>query len=166
LHHEPAVGFYNARAAEILGQVDPSNNQLPAAVPAFNPHADGGIRRTSGVNHSRSGPVSRQAIAGVTGQNGGHYRPGTNQTPSRPNFVNPQSDANRKIGMPGGMQSPLANRGAYKPPGPSLGKRDPEPLSRPPLANVSNIQAASQAQGHGFKRPRMEETNPHTGPDA
>ena len=33
----------------------------------------------------------------------------------RANFVNPQADKMRRVGMPG-MASPLQNRGSYKPP--------------------------------------------------
>ncbi len=36
--------------------------------------------------------------------------------PFRTNFVNPQADKTRRVGMPVGAASPLQNRGSYKPP--------------------------------------------------
>jgi DNA repair and recombination protein RAD52 len=47
--------------------------------------------------------------------------------------------------MPMGGQSPLANRGAYKPPGPAGIKRGPPDnagaaAGRPPLTDMSNLQ--------------------------
>jgi DNA repair and recombination protein RAD52 len=166
--HEPPVGFFSARVAETLTSIDPNNNALVNNVltsgnlPAFNPRAESGIRRTSGINHAVSGPIKRQSITGATGQqNGVSPGPATNQTPTKPNFVNPQADSNRKIGMPGAMGSPMANRGAYKPPGPALGKRGPETLSRPALGDVTNVQTETVMDGGDFKRPKVDETNPH-----
>lgn len=99
----------------------------------------------------KSAPVSRQAIVGGLNQN-----PLSAVAFSRPNFINPHTDANRRIGMPGAVQSPLANRGAYKPPGPAAGiKRGPEIVARPPLADVSNKQADSGDELNA-KRIRVE----------
>ncbi|KAF2490862.1 hypothetical protein BU16DRAFT_530457 [Lophium mytilinum] len=158
VNHEPPVGFITARAAEHINKPETGNGTLPKNLPAFNPHAESpSLRRTSGFDHMKSAPISRQAIVG------GGQAPGNaaNSGPlPRPNFVNPQADTNRRIGMPGAAQSPLANRGAYKPPGPAVGaKRSAEPIGRPPLSDVSNKQAESGlGDGGDVKRPRVEGT--------
>jgi DNA repair and recombination protein RAD52 len=149
--HDPPVGFITARAAE---KVQGATVITPDA-PLFNPHAESpSIRKTSGVDHRRSGPITRQTIEGAAppvGQ-GGPNMPTQNATvpqppPNRANFINPHTDMNRKIGMPGALQSPVANRSAYKPPGPATGlKRGPDGAGRPPLADMSNMQ---QQQGDG-----------------
>lgn len=62
-------------------------------------------------------------------------------TAGKANFVNPALDASRRIGMPGGMQSPLANRSAYKPPSMKRGPpTDAIAAGRPPLADIGNVQ--------------------------
>ncbi|KAF2809281.1 recombination protein Rad52 [Mytilinidion resinicola] len=158
INHEPPVGFITARAAEHINKPETSNGPLPKNLPAFNPHAESpSLRRTSGFDHMKSGPISRQAIVGANQApaNGANVAP-----VPRPNFINPQADTNRRIGMPGAAQSPLANRGAYKPPGPAVGaKRSAEPIGRPPLSDVSNKQAeGGPGDGGDFKRPRVEGT--------
>lgn len=82
-----------------------------------------------------------------------------NGPPIRTNFVNPQADLNRRIGMPGGgVPSPLANRSAYKPPGPMKRPIDAGGGAvRPPLADVSNVQLDGGGAGD-FKRARIEST--------
>lgn len=153
INHEPPIGFVTSRAAELLQKSEAVNAPLPPNVPAFNTHAESpSLRRTSGIDHMKSAPVSRQAVVGGVNQN---HPNGANV--SRPNFVNPQTDANRRIGMPGAAQSPLANRNAYKPPGPATGvKRSPENMMRPPLADVSNIQMDNGAgDGLEVKRARV-----------
>ncbi|OCL09922.1 hypothetical protein AOQ84DRAFT_362845 [Glonium stellatum] len=148
--HELPIGFVTSRAAELLQKSEASNVPLRPNVPAFNPHAESpSLRRTSGIDHMKSAPVSRQAVVGSINQN---HPNGANA--SRPNFINPQTDANRRIGMPGAAQSPLANRSVYKPPGPAIGmKRSPESMTRPPLADVSNIQMDNGA-GDGLEAKR------------
>jgi len=166
--HEPTIGFYSARAAPLLSEDKP----IPpnANIPQFNPHTPGQMRRTSGFNHSVSGPVLRQAVAATTttttGQNG--VGPGSNvPVQDRPtNFVNPQADINRRIGMPGGgIPSPLANRtSAFKPPAIANGKRGPETQARPALLDVSNVR-----DGKGTdtltKKPKLSEGD-HATPDS
>lgn len=156
---DPPVGFVTSRAAELLQKSDNATPALPSNVPAFNPHAESpSIRRTSGINHNTSAPVNRQVVAGTNGQpnatNGGNVGP----VPNRTNFVNPQADANRRIGMPGTAQSPLANRGAYKPPGPAMGKRGPEAIARPPLADLSNVQMDGGRDGVDAKKVKVAGT--------
>ena len=100
--HNPPVGFFTARAAESL-QNGPG---LPVKASAFNPHSESpSIRKTAGVDHTRTKPVGREAV-GAPPQS----------SMLRANFVNPQSDKTRRVGMPLGAASPLQNRGSYKPP--------------------------------------------------
>jgi DNA repair and recombination protein RAD52 len=149
--HDAPVGFITARAVE---KVKGAAIKTPNAV-VFNPHAESpSIRKTSGVDHRRSGPIMRQDVGAAPPINlGGGLNPpiqnvgGPQPPPNRTNFINPQADANRRIGMPGPMQSPVANRSAYKPPGPAVGlKRGPEGNGRPPLADTSNIQQQQQQE--------------------
>ncbi len=114
LTHEPPVGFFTARAAESLQ----NPNAVPPDVPVFNPRLESpSIRKTVGVDHTKSKPVNRELV-------GAPQPPAplaNSTTPNAPpanrtNFVNPQVDASRKIGMPGAAASPLQNRNSYKPP--------------------------------------------------
>lgn len=153
--HEPPVGFITARAADKVQDGRPT--VITPALQAFNPHAESpSIRKTTGIDHRRSAPINRQVItAGAPNApaQSGAFNPG--MMPNRPtNFVNPQADVSRRIGMPMGGQSPLANRGAYKPPGPAGIKRGlPEGAGtagrRPPLADMSNLQHNQPQQDGG-----------------
>ncbi|KAF2399158.1 hypothetical protein EJ06DRAFT_531480 [Trichodelitschia bisporula] len=136
-----AIGFVAGRAAELVQKSD----VLPANVPTFNPHAESpSLRRTAGVHGGKSVPITRSALG--TAANPGNPPSGpsgpagaTTSNRPNPNFVNPQSDTNRRIGLPGGgVQSPMGNRTAYRPP--TIGvKRGPEmQQNRAPLADVSN----------------------------
>ncbi|KAF1988086.1 hypothetical protein K402DRAFT_392359 [Aulographum hederae CBS 113979] len=139
--HEPPVGFMHARSAEQINKTDAAANNAPLPVKAFDPHIESpSLRRTNGVDHRRSAPIMRQTISG-----GGPSGPSTNQTPepgalgaNRPNFVNPQADLHRRIGVPGMAQSPLHNRNAYRPPGPAGTKRTSDG-GRQALGDVSNL---------------------------
>ena len=105
--HEPPVGFFTARAAETLQ----NTAAVPSNVPLFNPHLESpSIRKTAGIDHTKTKPVNRETL-GAPQQ--------STKTPvpvMRGNFVNPQADQARRIGMPGGAGSPLQNRTSYKPP--------------------------------------------------
>lgn len=99
--HAAPVGFYTARAAETVQ----NGSNLPLKAPAFNPHLESpSIRKTAGVDHTKTKPVGRDSIPASP-----------SLLPPRPNFVNPQIDKNRKVGMPVGAASPLQNRNSYKP---------------------------------------------------
>ena len=100
--HNPPVGFFTARAAESLQ----TGLCIPLKAPAFNPHLESpSIRKTAGIDHTKTKPVGREAVGAPP------------QLPvARANFVNPQSDKTRRVGMPMGAPSPLQNRGSYKPP--------------------------------------------------
>lgn len=100
--HEPPVGFFTARVAESLQ----SGSGPSVKASAFNPHLESpSIRKTAGVDHSKTKPVGREAISGAA-----------SPVVPRTNFVNPQTDKARRLGMPGGGASPLQNRVSYKPP--------------------------------------------------
>lgn len=140
--------FVACRAIEIMGQSDID----PAKLPSFNPKAiSPSLRRTEGVDHTSSGKVFRQSITGVPGTT--TYVPASNGVPptERRNFVNPAADVNRRIGMPGGAQSPY--RGQYRPPGPppqqAVGKRTAEAagVGRVPLGDVSNMKHENTGSG-------------------
>jgi DNA repair and recombination protein RAD52 len=99
--HAAPVGFFTARAAESVQ----NGSNAPVKAPAFNPHLESpSIRKTAGVDHTKTKPVGRDSIP---------ISPSI--LPPRPNFINPQIDKNRRIGMPIGAASPLQNRGSYKP---------------------------------------------------
>lgn len=108
----PVVGFYPAKVATIIQE---SESAPPPDAPTFNPHAESpSIRKTSGVDHSKSRPINRESLGISTDP---PLRP---PPPHRGAFINPQLDATRKIGMPT-SPSPLQNRTSYKPPGPAIG---------------------------------------------
>ena len=158
-------GFVTGRSAELLNQ--PPSARPPNTALAFNPHADSpSIRRTHGVNPGKSMPITRQALAStqsasgatvanaITGHSAAQVDPAAppqlqarvnngnglngNTNPIRTNFVNPSADTNRRIGMPPSAAAhAMHNRGAYKPPTAA----NANPLKRPPLSDVSNLQA-------------------------
>ena len=103
----PISGFYSAKAADLL---DNQNNPQDASTkpPSFNPHAETpSIRKTAGVDHSRSGKIRRDHLAqeygvatpGPTTTVDNGPTPDTNGTSSR-NFINPNAEAGRRVGAP------------------------------------------------------------------
>ncbi|KAH7094560.1 Alpha/Beta hydrolase protein [Paraphoma chrysanthemicola] len=169
----PPVGFVTSRAAELLQTAE---GNLPInGLPTFNPHVESPIpkeQRTPGFDRNRSAPVKRETVGAPpapppAAQPASSSRP-SGPVPSRPtNFVNPQQDLNRRIGMPGApyAMSPSANRGAYKPPtfanGAAGVKRE-----RPPLQDVSNQGpngASGAGEGPDVKRQRVEAATTGTG---
>lgn len=100
--YELPIGFFAARAAESVQNI----TGLPLKAAAFNPHLESpSIRKTAGVDHTKTLPVGKDTFAAS---------PVT--MPPRSNFVNPQADKARRVGMPVGAASPLQNRNSYKPP--------------------------------------------------
>ncbi|KAJ9619582.1 DNA repair protein rad52 [Taxawa tesnikishii (nom. ined.)] len=76
-------------------------------------------------------------------------------TMNRTNFVNPSADLSRRIGMPGGgTNSPLANRGAYKPPTAIKRPAPADTHARAPLADMSNMQHVDEANDP--KKPKVD----------
>ena len=117
--HNPPVGFFTARAAESVQK----GSALPSNVPIFNPHLESpSIRKTAGIDHTKSKPVRTETIGVAAAAQPPAPPPAPQQQPaafSMPrgsNFVNPQADMARRVGMPVGAASPLQNRGSYKPP--------------------------------------------------
>lgn len=172
--HAAPVSFYSARAASALNGAPEG---LPAPVSHFNPHSESpSIRKTVGVDHSRSIPVKRAAM-GVAEQPPAPlpaFRDNMLAPPAPTrDFVNPSSDMHRRIGVPGGgMPSPIGkgamNGSAYRPPtrrGPmdananmgvsgvqpqAQAQTGPAGTKRPPLGDVSNIHPSNAAnQGIG-----------------
>ena len=137
LEHDPPIGFFTARAAESLQ----NGSGLPLKVPAFNPHSESpSIRKTAGVDHTKTKPVGREAV-------GAPPQPAV----PRANFVNPQTDKTRRVGMPMGAASPLQNRSSYKPPQMKRPVENSGPRSA--LGDVTNMVPDG---GGDSKRQKME----------
>jgi DNA repair and recombination protein RAD52 len=150
------VGFFSARAVTALPE-STNNDGPPPALPknlaAFNPKAESpSIRKTPGIDHNSTRPTTRdfKHIPGTVEPSAG----GATLMPT--NIINPQLDVSRRIGAPGSF-SPLANKGAYKPP---TMKRPVDVATggpRPPLGNLpanSPIPAAADG-GNDWKRQRL-----------
>ncbi|KAL5342543.1 hypothetical protein BJX70DRAFT_293178 [Aspergillus crustosus] len=94
----PVVGFFSARGVDMLRD-NPQN--ASAGAPAFDPHAESpSIRKTAGVDHTKSVPIKRPTLSGGAS-------PAPNQTRD---FINPATNMHRKIGAPGGsgVGSPMS----------------------------------------------------------
>lgn len=160
------VGFFSARAVkQITGPKEEEVPTLPVAPPraqAFNPHAESpSIRRTPGIDHSRSKPLSvdgkhapplvrpedDKSEPATSNANGplGTGKGGTGTAAQLPpasqrgNIVNPQFNQTRRIGAPIGPSSPLANRGQYR----------PLTVKRPALTEVTTNGSVNGAAGGG-----------------
>ncbi|CAL5873873.1 uncharacterized protein PFLUO_LOCUS8156 [Penicillium psychrofluorescens] len=184
----PSTGFYSARAVDLLR--DNPSGAPPAAAPQFDPHAESpSIRKTAGVDHTKSVPISKPMLTG-----------GSPSGSSSRDFINPAADMQRRVGAPGGVPgggvgSPV-HRGpstsSYRPltrpnidarnsPGPAAamtrgGSVPPPPQNmnangkRPPLSDVTNANASPgshpppadpPAPGpNDPKRPRVSDTAP------
>lgn len=115
------VGFYNAKAAESVQKGAVNLRE----VPTFNLHGESpSIRKTAGVDHSRSKPIRSEVISGTVQGAAGSA---ATVKPTGSNFVNPHIDKARRVGMPSVGGSPLSNRSTYKPP----------QMKRPALADVT-----------------------------
>jgi recombination DNA repair RAD52 pathway protein len=160
--HEPPMGFYTGRAAQLLAGGAPPERL--AEQMKFNPNAESpSIRKTSGLNHAASKPLKRSEIAALS--NGAIPAAGPIAAPTSapvsngagppPNFINPAANAGRQIGAPGGSGfSPHPMRtNAYKPPTMAAGAKRSYATSlaaaqvdgsaglppREPLKDVSNV---------------------------
>ncbi|KAE8390624.1 hypothetical protein BDV23DRAFT_154958 [Aspergillus alliaceus] len=142
----PSASFFSARAVDLL-----RDNPQSGAAPPFDPHAESpSIRKTAGVDHSKSVPISKPMLTGAS--------PVSNNSRD---FINPATDMHRKIGAPGsgGASSPM-NRGqttsSYR------------PLTRPNIdpRNAANAAAANRAVGpqnlNGKRPPLSDVTNAST----
>ncbi|KAL8938102.1 MAG: hypothetical protein Q9216_004075 [Gyalolechia sp. 2 TL-2023] len=148
LLHDPPVGFFTARVAET---VQNSSGQILKA-PSFNPHLESpSIRKTAGIDHSKTKPVGRDIV-------GAPPSPAVMSPASRPNFVNPHADKTRKVGMPVGVPSPLTNRNSYKPPQMKrVAEGNNVQHARPALGDVTSttVNVPSDSGGGDAKRQRM-----------
>lgn len=173
------VGFFSAKAVNQLPESSYSGNTssqlgVPRAQQLFNPKAESpSIRKTPGIDHNSSKPVSRsgQHVPPVmssqsqtsTGNSGfAPPRPAGANGPAsgtRSNVVNPNLNHTRQIGAPGGLGSPLGNRGSFRQP----------TMKRPPPGDANGARAAladlpanatakadiSGADGSDVKRQKM-----------
>lgn len=147
----PSAAFFSARAVDMLRD----NQSGPSAAPQFDPHTQSpSIRKTAGVDHTKSVPISKPMIAGTS--------PATNNSRD---FVNPSTDMNRKIGAPGGggFGSPM-NRGqstsSYRPlTRPNI---DPRNGANPALQNRGSV----GPQNMNGKRPPLNDVTNATTPGA
>ncbi|KAH8697229.1 hypothetical protein BGW36DRAFT_163943 [Talaromyces proteolyticus] len=160
---ETTVGFYSARAVDTLRE----NPQASPMAPKFDPHAESpSIRKTAGIDHTKSVPISKPMLSGTSSPTSGTR-----------DFINPSTDIHRRIGAPGGnaIASPV-NRGfttsSYRPlTRPNVDARNTGgnppittqdgPLKRPPLGDVTNAPVSSTTNGGPGpgdpKRPRLDE---------
>lgn len=126
------VAFFSARSVAAAGSNKPNPNDQSAVhnQQLFNPKAESpSIRKTPGIDHSSSKPVSRsgQHVLPASQTSDTPTLPGNNNgiIPARQNRAGAQNmrssaghpalDQARRIGAPG-ISSPLSNRGHYKPP--------------------------------------------------
>ena len=101
--HEAPVGFF---AVKMPVSIKSASDEVPLKIAPFNPHLESpSIRKTAGIDHTKSKPVGRE-------------NPGAPLValPPKTNFVNPQADKVRRVGMPVAVGSPLHNRNSYKAP--------------------------------------------------
>ncbi|KAJ5673916.1 DNA repair and recombination protein radC [Penicillium macrosclerotiorum] len=149
-----SVGFYSARAVDLVRD---NPNAVPAPGTQFDPHAESpSIRKTAGVDHSKSVPISKPMLSGAPPANN-----------SSRDYVNPATDLQRRVGAPGGpsggVGSPLSR-------GPSTSSY--RPLTRPnidprnlPNAAVMNRGGSVPPQNLNGKRPPLNDvTNASTSP--
>lgn len=145
----PSAGFFSARAVDILRD----NPNAPVSASQFDPHSQSpSIRKTAGVDHSKSVPISKPMIAGAS--------PATNHTRD---FVNPSADAQRKIGVPGGggagggFGSPMNKNqttSSYRP----LTRPNADPRSGPsPAVATANRASSVGPQNANGKRPPLND---------
>ncbi|KAI1140216.1 recombination protein Rad52 [Hypoxylon sp. FL0543] len=170
------VSFFSARSIKKLPEdATPDAAILPAqGAKPFDPRLDSpSIRKTPGIDHNSSKPVSRsgqhvppikreqEQQRGPTGAvPANSFSSAAGSGPGRPNMGsigNPGLNHTRQIGAPGGVGSPLANRGQYRPltvkrPAPP----GPEPGNRTPLTEVSTNGAAQVTSGGGMDPKRQK----------
>ncbi|PKY02212.1 hypothetical protein P168DRAFT_306391 [Aspergillus campestris IBT 28561] len=121
----PSAGFFSARTADLLRE----NPHNPSAT-AFDPHAESpSIRKTAGVDHTKSLPVSRPMLSSAS--------PAPNATRD---FINPSQDMTRKIGAPGGSGSGIGSP-MNRPPTTSSFR----PLTRPNIGPQTTANAPTPA---------------------
>jgi len=156
----PGQGFFSARAAANLPEGSNAEPLVPntANFAAFNPHAESpSIPKTPGVDHTKTKPLNRHKkhVPGVIKPADTEANPAV--PVARPNVLNPQIDATRRIGVPGGS-SPMGNRSSgYKPP---TVKRPLDgnlyPPTRAPLHDLPANGTVGSGDGSDLKRQRLD----------
>jgi DNA repair and recombination protein RAD52 len=139
----PSGGFFSARAVDLLRE---NPNSIPPGAPQFDPHAESpSIRKTAGVDHTKSIPISRPMLSSASPA----------PKPNNPrDYVNPATDLQRRVGAPGGGVGSPINRGqsvsSYKP----LTRPNPDKrsVSNPVTANRGIVQPDQNING---KRPPL-----------
>jgi DNA repair and recombination protein RAD52 len=153
----PSTGFYSARAVDLLRE-NPSS--VPSGAPQFDPHAESpSIRKTAGVDHSKSIPIARPMLSGAS------PAPPNNNNSTR-DFVNPATDMQRRVGAPGGGISSPVSRGpsvsSYRPlTRPNIDQRN---VSNPAMAN--RVTVPPQQNLNGKRPPLLDVTNADASPGA
>ncbi|EME83757.1 uncharacterized protein MYCFIDRAFT_214493 [Pseudocercospora fijiensis CIRAD86] len=147
------VGFVSGRAAD---------GTRPGAPAAFNPHAESpSIRRTNGIDPRVSAPIKRTQLGNQTSaispaplpnaansfQTGAAPPPHGLPRVGASNYVNPQADMNRRIGMPQQGRPGFQGANNYRP---------PTAVKRPAMTDVTNTHM-NQMDGAGDpKKPKIE----------
>ncbi|KAL6906938.1 recombination protein Rad52 [Trichoderma evansii] len=164
------VAFFSARSTLDPNQSSSNQNQQKQL---FNPKAESpSIRKTPGIDHTSSKPVARNgqhvppansqtSPSTQSGNTGGFtsLRQSIGSSQAKGSAMNPSLDQARRIGAPGGMGSPLANRNQYKPPTmkrtlPAEGNGSNG--ARSPLADIpTNATSANDGDGLDAKRQKM-----------
>ncbi|KAG0156849.1 hypothetical protein PDIDSM_4031 [Penicillium digitatum] len=153
----PSTGFYSARAVDILRE---NPNSVPPGAPQFDPHAESpSIRKTAGVDHTKSIPIARPMLSSAS------PAPPIINNNTR-DFVNPAMDLQRRVGAPGGgISSPVSR-------GPSVSSY--RPLTRPNIDQRSVSNPAAMNRGsvppqqnlNGKRPPLVDVTNADATPGA
>ncbi|KAF2963500.1 hypothetical protein GQX73_g10078 [Xylaria multiplex] len=109
--------FFSARSVkDVPESADPGTAiVMERGAKVFDPRAESpSIRKTPGIDHKSSKPLSKGGV---------HLPPVKRELDQQrsapngpPNVVNPALNQMRQIGAPGGVGSPLGNRGQYRPP--------------------------------------------------
>ncbi|KAI0179369.1 recombination protein Rad52 [Hypoxylon sp. FL1284] len=171
-----SVSFFSARTIKSIPEDAPAEAKvrLAQAAKLFNTQSESpSIRKTPGIDHNSSKPVSRtgqhvppvqrdpeqqQGPSGPTPNSG--FTSAAGSGPGRPGaggVGNPALNHTRQIGAPGGAGSPPANRGQYRPltvkrPAPG----GPDPGNRVPLTEVSTNGPGQGADGAGADQKRQK----------
>ncbi|KAH6609585.1 dna repair and recombination rhm52 [Trichoderma cornu-damae] len=162
------VAFFSARSTMVDSNQSGSNQNLQRQL--FDPKAESpSIRKTPGIDHTSSKPVARngqhvppansQAPSTQGGGNAGGFTPlrqSVGGSQARGSMTNPSLDQARRIGAPGGLGSPLANRGQYKPP--TMKRTLPSEANGPraPLLDIpANAGPANDGDGLDAKRQKV-----------
>ncbi|KAJ5143979.1 uncharacterized protein N7515_002766 [Penicillium bovifimosum] len=156
----PSAGFYSARAVDLLRE---NPNAVPAGAPQFDPHAESpSIRKTAGVDHSKSLPIARPMLSGGTVS----PAPAVNVNNNARDYVNPSTDLQRRVGAPAGAIGGPISRGpsvsSYRP----LTRPNPDQRSVSNPAAINRGSVTPQQNLNGKRPPLVDVTNADAAPGA